>query len=214
MTDIAADPRVRAPLPGAGRGGGGRRLGPDPQPGDPGRQHLQRLAGRRHRARRCSSTAPTVVAAGPGGTPPDPDRRLLRPVRRDDARAGASWSPRSSCRCPARRMGAVHLRRTRRRGHDLASVTLCCGVDEAGRDPARLRQRRAAAGPRRRRERRPRRPGRAGRRRRPRSSSGCSPTPARRRARCGRAPSTAWRCCASSAARALRIAIERLAAGE
>ena len=33
---------------------------------------------------------------------------------------------------PERRMGAVHVRRTRRRGHDLASVTLCCGVDEAG----------------------------------------------------------------------------------
>ncbi len=29
-------------------------------------------------------------------------------------------------------MGAVHVRRTRRRGHDLASVTLCCGVDDAG----------------------------------------------------------------------------------
>jgi CO/xanthine dehydrogenase FAD-binding subunit len=29
-------------------------------------------------------------------------------------------------------MGAAHVRRTRRRGHDLASVTLCCGVDEAG----------------------------------------------------------------------------------
>ena len=33
---------------------------------------------------------------------------------------------------PVRRMGAVHVRRTRRRGHDLASVTLCCAVDEAG----------------------------------------------------------------------------------
>ena len=33
---------------------------------------------------------------------------------------------------PGRRMGAVHVRRTRRRGHDLASVTLCCGVDTAG----------------------------------------------------------------------------------
>ena len=29
-------------------------------------------------------------------------------------------------------MGATHVRRTRRRGHDLASVTLCCAVDEAG----------------------------------------------------------------------------------
>ena len=33
---------------------------------------------------------------------------------------------------PTRRTGSVHLRRTRRRGHDLASVTLCCSVDEAG----------------------------------------------------------------------------------
>jgi CO/xanthine dehydrogenase FAD-binding subunit len=33
---------------------------------------------------------------------------------------------------PARRLGAVHLRRTRRRGHDLASVTLACSVDDAG----------------------------------------------------------------------------------
>jgi CO/xanthine dehydrogenase FAD-binding subunit len=33
---------------------------------------------------------------------------------------------------PERAMGAVHVRRTRRRGHDLASVTLCCGVDTAG----------------------------------------------------------------------------------
>jgi carbon-monoxide dehydrogenase medium subunit len=29
-------------------------------------------------------------------------------------------------------MGATHVRRTRRRGHDLASVTLCCGVDARG----------------------------------------------------------------------------------
>lgn len=33
---------------------------------------------------------------------------------------------------PSRRRGAVHLRRTRRRGHDLASVTLTCSVDDAG----------------------------------------------------------------------------------
>ena len=32
---------------------------------------------------------------------------------------------------PARAAGATHVRRTRRRGHDLASVTLCCAVDEA-----------------------------------------------------------------------------------
>jgi carbon-monoxide dehydrogenase medium subunit len=33
---------------------------------------------------------------------------------------------------PAGRIASVHLRRTRRRGHDLASVTLACGVDAAG----------------------------------------------------------------------------------
>lgn len=33
---------------------------------------------------------------------------------------------------PTRRTGSVHLRRTRRRGHDLAAVTLACGIDEDG----------------------------------------------------------------------------------
>lgn len=33
---------------------------------------------------------------------------------------------------PQKKMGAAHVRRTRRRGHDLASVTLCCGVEETG----------------------------------------------------------------------------------
>lgn len=33
---------------------------------------------------------------------------------------------------PGRRTGSVHLRRTRRRGHDLAAVTLTCLVDEIG----------------------------------------------------------------------------------
>jgi CO/xanthine dehydrogenase FAD-binding subunit len=33
---------------------------------------------------------------------------------------------------PVGRRGSVHLRRTRRRGHDLATVTLACAVDEDG----------------------------------------------------------------------------------
>src|SRR4051794_26749931 len=33
---------------------------------------------------------------------------------------------------PAGPRGAVHLRRTRRRGHDLAAVTLACSIDGAG----------------------------------------------------------------------------------
>lgn len=33
---------------------------------------------------------------------------------------------------PERRMGSAYLRRTRRKGTDLASITLCCAVDETG----------------------------------------------------------------------------------
>ena len=33
---------------------------------------------------------------------------------------------------PTTKMGAAYLRRTRRRGHDLASVTLCCAVEQTG----------------------------------------------------------------------------------
>ena len=33
---------------------------------------------------------------------------------------------------PIRPRGTVHVRRTRRRGHDLASVTLACAVDDGG----------------------------------------------------------------------------------
>jgi CO/xanthine dehydrogenase FAD-binding subunit len=33
---------------------------------------------------------------------------------------------------PSRPRGAVHARRTRRRGHDLASVTLACSIDDGG----------------------------------------------------------------------------------
>lgn len=33
---------------------------------------------------------------------------------------------------PTRRAGSVHLRRTRRRGHDLAAVTLACAIDGDG----------------------------------------------------------------------------------
>jgi len=72
-----------------------------------------------------------VVAEGPGGT-----RRL--PLDEFFVRSGVTTLQRGELvsaielPMPGRRMGAVHLRRTRRRGHDLASVTLCCGVDQAG----------------------------------------------------------------------------------
>jgi CO/xanthine dehydrogenase FAD-binding subunit len=72
-----------------------------------------------------------IVAEGPGGS---------RHIRVDDffVRSGVTTLARGELvraivlPLPTRRMGAVHVRRTRRRGHDLASVTLCCAVDDAG----------------------------------------------------------------------------------
>lgn len=72
-----------------------------------------------------------VVAEGPRGP-----RRI--PLSEFFVRSGVTTLERNELvvaielPVPAGRMGAVHMRRTRRRGHDLASVTLSCGVDEAG----------------------------------------------------------------------------------
>ena len=204
--------RARAPaLPGAGGGGRGRGFGPDPQPGHAGRQRLQRVAGRRHGA------AAARLRGGPrrrraGGDAPHPPRRLLRPLRRDDARRGRAGDGHRAAAPGPPRCGATHVRRTRRRGHDLASVTLCCAVDDAG--VTRLAY--GSVGPRpvlRRRDRRPGRSGAPSEADGRRSSSACSRPRARRRARCARAPSTGWRCCASSAGGRCARAIERLGAG-
>jgi CO/xanthine dehydrogenase FAD-binding subunit len=96
------------------------------------------LAGNVCNASPAADTAPpllvydaTVVAAGPEG-----QRRI--PLDEFFVRSGvttlgpAELLTAIELPVPVRRTGSVHLRRTRRRGHDLASVTLCCGVDEAG----------------------------------------------------------------------------------
>jgi carbon-monoxide dehydrogenase medium subunit len=73
----------------------------------------------------------TLVVAGPSGT-----RRI--PIEDFLVRSGVTTLVQGELvtaielPLPTRRMGATHLRRTRRRGHDLASVTLCCGVDDGG----------------------------------------------------------------------------------
>jgi CO/xanthine dehydrogenase FAD-binding subunit len=96
------------------------------------------LAGNICNASPAADTAPAllvygaaVVAAGPGGT-----RRI--PIDEFFVRSGVTTLAPGELvvalelPVPTVRMGAVHVRRTRRRGHDLASVTLCAGVDEAG----------------------------------------------------------------------------------
>jgi CO/xanthine dehydrogenase FAD-binding subunit len=96
------------------------------------------LAGNMCNASPAADTAPPllaygaeVVAMGPGGT-----RRILL----DDffVRSGVTTLQRGELvtsielPIPRRGVGAAFVRRTRRRGHDLASVTMCCAVDEAG----------------------------------------------------------------------------------
>ena len=112
---------------------------------------------------------------------------------------------------PARRRGTVHVRRTRRRGHDLASVTLACAVVDDGVDPHRLRQPRSAAvaGPRRHRGAgRSRAPGRREARA---ARASCSPTPARRRRRMRAGPDYRLAMLHVLGLRAVDVAIARLA---
>ena len=130
MTDIAADDRVRRWFPALAEAAA--------VVGSVQIRNRATLAGNVCNASPAADTAPSllvygadVVAAGPGGT-----RRI--PVDDFFVRSGVTTLARGELvtalelPIPARCQAAVHLRRTRRRGHDLASVTLCCAVDEAG----------------------------------------------------------------------------------
>lgn len=96
------------------------------------------LAGNLCNASPAADTAPPllvhgaeIVAAGPAGRRDIPlDEFFVRSgvtALRPDEIVVAIELP-----LPVRPTGAVYLRHTRRRGHDLASVTLCCAVDDAG----------------------------------------------------------------------------------
>lgn len=130
MTDIAADARVGRYFPALAEA--------TTVVGSVQIRNRATLAGNICNASPAADTAPAllvygaaVVVAGPGGT-----RRI--PITEFFVRSGQTTLQRGELvtaielPVPDRRMGAVHVRRTRRRGHDLASVTLCCGVDEAG----------------------------------------------------------------------------------
>jgi carbon-monoxide dehydrogenase medium subunit len=96
------------------------------------------LAGNICNASPAADTAPAllvygaiVVATGPAG---------VRRIAIDDffVRSGVTTLDRAELvtsielPLPSARRGSVHARRTRRRGHDLASVTLACAVDTQG----------------------------------------------------------------------------------
>jgi CO/xanthine dehydrogenase FAD-binding subunit len=130
MADIAADPLVRRHLPALATAAA--------VVGSVQIRNRATLGGNICNASPAADTAPpllvydaTVVAEGPDGT---------RRIHLDDffVRSGVTTLARGEIvtafelPVPDRRMGAAHERRTRRRGHDLASVTLCCGVREDG----------------------------------------------------------------------------------
>jgi CO/xanthine dehydrogenase FAD-binding subunit len=130
MEDIAADPRVRddfIALAEAATYVGSVQI-----------RNRATLAGNICNASPAADTSPAllvygavVVVAGPGGT---------RRISIDDFFVGPGVTALGpgelvtaiELPLPAERRGAVHMRRTRRRGHDLAAVTLACTVLEGG----------------------------------------------------------------------------------
>ena len=131
MTDIAADARIRREFTGAGRGGGRRRV--RSRSGTGRRSPATSATPRRRRTRRlpCSSTTrrwswPVRMARGGSRSTTFFVRSGVTTLARGEL-VTAIELPR-----PASPPGAVHVRRTRRRGHDLASVTLACAVQADG----------------------------------------------------------------------------------
>jgi carbon-monoxide dehydrogenase medium subunit len=130
MTDIAADDRVRWHFPAlveAANVVGSVQI-----------RNRATLAGNICNASPAADTAPpllvygaVVVLAGPAGIRRAPiDDFIVGPGVTALARGELVTA--IELPVPARPTGAAYTRLTRRRGTDLASVTLCCAVDDAG----------------------------------------------------------------------------------
>ena len=130
MTDIAADPRVRRHFPALAEAAlvvGSAQI-----------RNRATLAGNLCNASPAADTAPALlvydavlVVAGGAGT-----RRI--PVDDLWVRSGVTTLARDELLTaielpvPPEPRGSTHVRRTRRRGHDLASVTLACSIGRDG----------------------------------------------------------------------------------
>lgn len=130
MTDIAAHPRIRADFPALAEAAlvvGSVQI-----------RNRATLAGNVCNASPAADTAPAllvydavVVATGPDG-----ERRI--PIDAFFVRSGVTTlGPGELVTAielplPTQPRGSVHQRRTRRRGHDLASVTLACAITRDG----------------------------------------------------------------------------------
>jgi carbon-monoxide dehydrogenase medium subunit len=131
MTDIAADERIRSEytaLAEAAAVVGSVQI-----------RNRATLVGNACNASPAADTAPAllvygavIVAKGPGGT-----RRI--PIDAFFVRSGVTTLAADELVVaidlprPTGPRGSVHVRRTRRRGHDLASVTVACSIDADGR---------------------------------------------------------------------------------
>lgn len=130
MTDIAADWRVRRHFPALAAAAavvGAVQI-----------RNRATLGGNICNASPAADTAPPLLVYGAQLVAVGPDGGRRIPLTSFFVRSGETVLRRGELvtaielPLPLRRTAAVHLRRTRRRGHDLASVTLCCGVDETG----------------------------------------------------------------------------------
>ncbi len=130
MTDVAADPLVQHHFPALAEAAA--------VVGSVQIRNRATLAGNVCNASPAADTAPSLLVYGAAAVARGPDGTRRIPIDELFVRSGVTTLARGELvtaielPVPARRMGAVHLRRTRRRGHDLASVTLCCAVDAAG----------------------------------------------------------------------------------
>jgi carbon-monoxide dehydrogenase medium subunit len=130
MTDIAADERVRrqfVALAEAATVVGSVQI-----------RNRATLAGNICNASPAADTAPPLLVYGAGVVAIGPDGTRRIPISEFFVRSGVTALRGGELvvsidlPLPAGRTGSVQLRRTRRRGHDLASVTMSCLVDETG----------------------------------------------------------------------------------
>ncbi len=130
MTDIAAHPVVRrdlAALAEAAAVVGSVQI-----------RNRATIGGNLCNASPAADTAPALLVHGAIAVAAGPDGVRRIPVDELFVRSGVTTLARGELvtavelPLPAERIASAHQRRTRRRGHDLASVTLACGVDRAG----------------------------------------------------------------------------------
>lgn len=130
MTDLTADERILRHFPALAEAAS--------VVGSVQIRNRATLAGNICNASPAADTAPplliygaTVVAVGPAGQRRIPIDDLFVRSGQTTLQPGELVTA-IELPLPTRRAGSVHLRRTRRRGHDLASVTLSCLVDSSG----------------------------------------------------------------------------------